>query len=554
MHKGNNPLKPGSTIWQTNTNLPPKNMKNVVYIIVDDLRPEFAVAYKQKRAITPSFDRLAKEGLVFTRAYCQIAVCAPSRSSFMSGLRPDIISIFNFNNHIREPDQPSIITTPEQFTKAGINTLGGGKTFHINLPPDWDTRKSWTTEIQPYYPFWEYRHSSDFAECPNKASACAINGSLDQIYDYRLASHTIQTIRTVHSLGKPFFVMAGFRRPHRDFLVHSKYWNMYDEKNINTAIHNHRDPSQPEMAFHHAGVTLPNGTTVPGNADQTWPVDIQKWFIKGYLSAVTQTDAQVGRILDVLDELELTDNTLVVLHADHGWQLGEHGLWDKQTEFELATRVPLIIRAPWKKNSVGQRTDSFTELVDMHPTVASLSGLPPSLPTHIDPSIRLEQAVGIDLSPLFDNPKASLKNASFSQFPNCGEVGQECMACTGPKSWRNQIKAMGYSIRTDQWRYTVYLPFNTTYFVGDFSKTPLASELYDHRGNASVVYDFDADGECKNVISDPQFNNVVQDLHSKLQKQYSYPDAWLKSRHAFMVQHEKTFCVQQGWASCQNQL
>lgn len=230
MHKGNNPLAPGQEIWETNTHVVPTSVKNVVYIIVDDLRPEFSMAYKQHRAITPSFDRLAKEGLVFTRAYCQIAVCAPSRNSFMSGLRPDITSIFNFNNHIREPDQPNIITLPEQFTRVGINTLGGGKTFHYNLPPDWDQRKSWTTEIQPYYPFWEYTTSSDFAVCPNHASACAINGSLDQLYDYRLATHTIQTIHTVHSLGKPFFVMAGFRRPHRDFLVHSKYWNMYDEK------------------------------------------------------------------------------------------------------------------------------------------------------------------------------------------------------------------------------------------------------------------------------------------------------------------------------------
>merc|ERR1719273_2203497 len=178
----------------------------------------------------------------------------------------------------------------------------------------------------------------------------------------------------------------------------------------------------------------------------------------------------------------------------------------------------------------------------MHPTVASLSGIPFTLPTNIDKRIRHEQAVGMNLSPLFDDPTISLKNESFSQFPNCGEPGTECMACTGPKSWRNQIKAMGYSIRTDQWRYTTYIPFNTTYHVGDFSATPLASELYDHRGNASVVYDFNMDGENVNVISNPKFKTIIEDLHESLRQQYSYSNEWLEARHQTMIKQDHTYC------------
>lgn len=275
---------------------------------------------------------------------------------------------------------------------------------------------------------------------------------MEQFYDYRLATHTIETLKTVSEIDAPWFVMAGFRRPHRDFFVHQQYWDLYpDQSKMHVALHNKRDPSQPEVAFHAAGCTLPNGTTVPGDADHPWPVEVQQWFRTGYYAAVSQTDAQVGRVLDALDDLNLTDSTIVVMHADHGWQLGEHGLWDKQTEFELATRVPLLIKAPHKKASVGQHTASLTELVDLHPTLQSLAGVPtPQTPTPLPPSL----PQGTDLSPLFDNPAASLKNYTMSQFPNCGIPGKECVACTGPRSFRTSIQAMGYSIRTDKWRYT----------------------------------------------------------------------------------------------------
>eukprot|EP01052_Picozoa_sp_SAG31_P027559 SAG31_NODE_2589_length_5427_cov_3.886449_1_plen_362_part_10 len=355
---------------------------------------------------------------------------------------------------------------------------------HYNLPPYWDdvTGKSgsWSTRLQPYYPFWEFVGSSDFAYCPiegvpqhwpeggfltgqagDSASYCVVNGSVsEQIYDYRLATHTIATLQLAKREGKPFFVMAGFRRPHRDFLVHQQYWDMYPPAtDIATAKYPVRSASQPLIAFHPAGFKLPNGTSYPGNPDLAWPVEIQQIARKAYYTAITQTDAQVGRVLDELDSLGYEQSTIVVVSADHGWQLGEHGLWDKQTEFELATRVPLLIKVPWAAPSVGKRFDHFVELVDLHATLADLAGLPATPPTALPESVMVKQSVSFAI--IFTQPSLPFKNASFSQWPVCTKVANaSCMACTGPQSSRAVLDSMGYSIRTDEWRLTIWLPSN----------------------------------------------------------------------------------------------
>eukprot|EP00038_Savillea_parva_P014739 m.11964 g.11964 ORF g.11964 m.11964 type:complete len:712 (+) comp2895_c0_seq1:126-2261(+) len=545
------PDKVGKSVWFTGTHFIPPNAKNVLHLVVDDLRPAMNVAYKQEYMHTPSFDRLANEGLVFLRAYTGIAVCAPSRNSFMSGLRPDVTAIFNFNNHIREPGQPPIVTTPQQFRKAGWNVLGGGKTFHFNVPPYFDglADGSWSCDIQPYYPFYEYVGSSDMAYCPINgtllgggipgASMCVIDGDESQLYDYRLMNHTVNTIARVAAMPQPWYVMAGFRRPHRDWEVHRKYWDLYpDASTFATAKIQTRTESQPLVAFHAAGFTLTNGTGVQGNPDMPWPLSVQQLARKAYASAVTQTDAYVGRVLDALDATGQENKTIVILHSDHGWQLGEHGLWDKQTEFELATRVPLIIKVPWKLPSVGKSTSAFAELVDLHPTIAALAGLAYSPPTQLPDDVKA-QGTGQDLSPVFDNPELTEaqpgKNASYSQWPVCTRnASQMCMACTGPQSSRVVIKAMGYSVRTDTWRYTVWLPLNTTLFVGDFSADPIAVELYDHHN--SSPYNFDIDGEANNLANDPSYAGIQQQLHNLVQAQYTWNPTWL-ARSRLNLQH-----------------
>lgn len=266
----------------------------------------------------------------------------------------------------------------------------------------------------------------------------------------------------------------------------------------------------------------------------------------------------------------------LALVADHGWQLGEHGLWDKQvrprcplqssplpptlqlvhlhphppqTEFELATRVPLIIKVPWKTASIGQRTSAFAELVDLHPTLAALAGLPFTLPTALPPAVAV-RGTGADLSPLFDTPGAAVakpgKNASFSQWPVCTRnASVMCMACTGRESSRVIIKAMGYSVRTDAFRYTVWLPLNTTLFVGDFTATPIAVELYDHRN--SSLYDFDDDGECNNLAGEAEYSGVQAELHGLVERQYTWPTTWLAMSRQTMRNGQLNNDVQNGF-------
>mmetsp|Transcript_30119 Transcript_30119/g.90213 ORF Transcript_30119/g.90213 Transcript_30119/m.90213 type:complete len:714 (-) Transcript_30119:137-2278(-) len=549
------PKGAGAALWTTATKLPPRDAKNVLHFIVDDLRPAMKAAYKQEYMITPAFDRLATEGLVFLRAYTGIAVCAPSRNSFMSGLRPDITGIFNFNNHIREPGQPNIVTMPQQFREAGYTVLGGGKTFHYNVPPYFDDTGvggTWSSEVQAYFPFLEFSGSHDMATCPIAASTlCVIDGDeYSQLYDYRLMNHTIATLQTVAARTAPWYVMAGFRRPHRNWKVHRKYWDLYgDASTFATAKHKTRDPSQPLIAFHPAAITLENGTTYPGDPDHPWPDEVQQIARKGYATAVTQTDAYVGMVMDALDATGQADKTIVLLHADHGWQLGEHGLWDKQTEFELATRVPLIVKVPWKAASAGKRTMAFAELVDLHPTLAALAGLPFTAPTAL-PAAVAAQGTGIDLSPVFDDPALVEaqpgKNASFSQWPVCTRnISKMCMACTGPLSSRVRILTMGYSIRTDTFRYTVWLPLNTTTFTGNFAVDPLAAELYDHRN--SSVYDFDLDGETHNIVDDPRFADVASMLHRLVQRQYTWDEPWLLASREKLVAGQRKFDLNMGF-------
>ena len=207
--------------------------------------------------------------------------------------------------------------------------------------------------------------------------------------------------------------------------------------------------------------------------------------------------------------------------------------------------MPLIIRVPWTETA-GKRTDSLVELVDLYPTLASLAGLPEPMPMQL-PDTMLDQ-LGSDLSPLFKGQKMN-KTATFSQFPNCG-TGQECMACTGPASFRTQIAAMGYSIRTDKFRYTEYVPFNTTYFIGNFSAEPLAKELYDHTSNDDrVVFDFDNDGEVVNHADDPKYKDVQDELRAQLVEHYSYPMNWLESKYKQRVKGQNAYAHSSGWVS-----
>ena len=258
--------------------------------------------------------------------------CPVPTGTGRSGIRPDASAIFNFANHIRDPGQPNIISLPQQFRAYNYTVLGGGKTFHYDHPPYFDDtgpHGSWSSEVAPYFPFREYGGSIDTTPCPLPAGyvenpaklepqACGLDLPLEQFYDVRLANHTVQTLRLASSIDQPFFVMAGFRRPHRVFRVQKRFWDMYpDPSTIAVAKIQTRDPSQPEIAFHHGDFTLANGSYYPGNADLPWPTVVQQIARKGYYAAVSQTDFCVGMVLDELDRLALAATTVVVIHSDH---------------------------------------------------------------------------------------------------------------------------------------------------------------------------------------------------------------------------------------------
>ena len=311
---------------------------NVLYFIVDDLRPEFMAAYGQSQMLTPNVDKLAQSGTVFVNAHCQQAVCGPSRASFMTGRRPHHTMVFdnsaNFRtNSARDANGPgsSWVTCPGHFKRSNFTTLGGGKTFHPNHPKDWDGNKSWSSDM-PYYPFDYYKQNAAYkGPCPGVGGPvgggaskidtwCALDEPDENFYDFGLANNTIERLRYAAPLykkqGKPFFIQSGFARPHAPWRVPQKVWNLYNTSDIKLAQHKLPPQNMPGIAWKQDGFyNASNGHIFQPQI--TSPID--DWLARNmrhaYYASVTWTDSQIGRVLDELDALGLADSTIVVLHG-----------------------------------------------------------------------------------------------------------------------------------------------------------------------------------------------------------------------------------------------
>lgn len=494
--------------------------KNVLFIPVDDLRPELFEAYNQQYMYTPNLDKLARESFVFQRAYCQHAVCIPSRNSFMTGRRPDTTQVWSgIGNHDFRQTGPNWITLPQHFKENGFTTLGGGKTFHPGSPPDWDEPKSWSQD-QPYFAF-------KGVHCPKLKNGAGVSGEvtgsdtwcpLDEKeypdsfhYDWKLANHTLETLKFVNKKGNPWFVAAGFRRPHVPWMMPKRYWDMYNATQIPSVLHRKRPVNSPDLAYHNQGVFLNNNGTKYLPMPHPFPVEIQQDVRHAYMASISWVDSQIGRVLQALDTMGLTNDTLVVLFGDHGYQLGEHDSWHKQTNWELAARVPLIIRAPWKQASLGKSSYALVELVDLYRTIADLVGAP-------KPGDGVE---GTSFAALFDNPNlgsyeaAMVTNksaAAFSQYPRCPR-SMTAQWDNNTCSKSSKMVYMGYSMRTPEWRYTAWMPWDMTSRRALWNKEPYAVELYDHSGPAAVENDFNQ-SEVANVAQDHP--DIVDELHQQL--------------------------------------
>jgi iduronate 2-sulfatase len=408
---------------------------NVLFIGVDDLRPELG-CYGAKHIQSPNIDRLAARGLLFERAYCQVAVCNPSRNSLLSGCRADTTRILNNQTFLRQT-MPSVLTLPQHFKNHGYTTLSLGKIFHHSEREPGDDPQSWSEPAwyhgEPHR-HWFTTESLDYVkrlralpkeQQPKQLRAAPFEAAPqpDDVYpDGQTALKAIETLRRLKTAGKPFFLGVGFIKPHLPFTCPQKYWDLYPADTVRLATNGFRPQGAPEPAFHD-NYELRSYGTVPPAGDV--PREMALNLIRGYRACVSFLDAQVGRVLDELDRLGLRENTLVVFWGDHGYHLGENGLWTKMTNFERGTRVPLIVSAP-RQATAGRRTRALVELVDLYPTLAQSCGL--GLPAHLE---------GTSFAPLLQEPDRPWKNAVFSQYLRPGKP-----------------PVLGRSLRTDRWRYT----------------------------------------------------------------------------------------------------
>jgi arylsulfatase A-like enzyme len=449
---------------------------NVLFIAVDDLKPALG-CYGDPAARTPHIDRLAKQGTVFLRAYCQQAVCSPSRSSLLTGRRPDSTGVHDLVTHFRTK-LPNVVTLPQHFKNHGYYVHGIGKIYHggYDDPPSWSVPweaskgKAWGPEglrLQTQAKTDAKAAGRDPAKFRGPAWEHA---DVDDTYltDGWTARRAVEVLKSRKDSKQPFFLAVGFVKPHLPFVSPKKYGDAIRNEVLPVAVRTPIDGA-PTYAPQNGGELR-----VYHSIPKTGPIDAKTAasLVHAYYAAASYMDAQVGILLDALEEFGLAKNTVIVLWGDHGWHLGDHGMWCKHTNYEQATRVPLIVSAP---NQKARRTSSnrLVELVDLYPTLVEACGLP-----------RPDGLEGSSFVPLLDHPHRTWKTAAFSQYPRGGKgIG----------------RLMGYSMRTSRYRYIEWRNRNT-------------GEVIDHE-----LYDYETDPhENRNLAKDPSNSATVKELEQLL--------------------------------------
>ncbi len=455
---------------------------NVLLIVVDDLRPELGCYGKPVQST--HIDRLAREGTLFERAYVQCALCMPSRASVLTGRRPDTTGVVDFSVRLRDV-LGDVVTLPQHFKNNGYHAAAFGKVFHRDDPVSWSEplwqsdRARYHTEYGKQVVAWtreDYRRLTYVWDLGDGITKTKAPGGLpweapdvpdNALRDGHIADAAITRMKELKE--KPFFLAVGFHKPHLPFVAPKKYFDLYDRDKIALASNPFPPRGAPRFATYNFN-DLRHYYGIPdvGPVSEEQARDLKH----AYYACVSFTDAQVGRLLKCLDSLRLRENTIVVLWGDHGWQLGEHGMWDKHSNFETSTHAPLIVRTPGQKPG---RTRALVEFVDIYPTLCELCGLP-----------RDDGLEGRSLVPLIRNPDRPWKSAAFSQYqrviPGYGKVA----------------RGMGYSMRTDRYRFTQWLVPGTKF---------RAYELYDHRSDPD---------ENVNLAGAPDHKQLVSELKKKL--------------------------------------
>jgi uncharacterized sulfatase len=441
---------------------------NVLFIAVDDMNNDLG-CYGHPLVKSPNIDRLAARGVRFERAYCQFPLCSPSRSSLFTGLRPDTTRVFDLQYHFRQ-GLPDVVTLPQMFMKNGYYVARVGKMYHYGNPGDigtsgLDDRVSWMEHLNPagrdktalepdimnYTPGRGLGSSMAFLADPT--------GTDLEHTDGKVAAQTIQLLE--QHKNEPFFIGAGFYKPHCPWITPKKYFDLYRMEEISLPpITTNTPHDYPALALASTKPWPYNGVTH----------DHARECKRAYYAAISFVDAQIGRLLDAVDRLGLRDNTIIVFWSDHGYHLGEHGLWFKQSCFEEAARLPLIISVPGLKTA-GQASPRLAELVDLYPTLADLAGLTPP------PGLQ-----GVSLRPLLLNPAAEWHQPAFTQV--------------------QRSEAPGHSVRTDRWRYT------------QWDRGAKGEELYDQENDPQ---------ELHNLAALDKYASTVAEMKALLQQAHSVP-------------------------------
>ncbi len=431
---------------------------NVIMVVIDDLRTELG-CYGVDAMHSPSIDRFAKKGMLFNHAYAQYPVCNPSRSSFLSGLRPDEVGIISNTVPLRRV-QPNLVTLPQLFRENGYFTAGIGKIFHLSVDHA-DERALFVDPLS-----WDYffdaldgttktgRQGAGRNLTNGKIPWATWKAAAGDDADQPDGINNLEVLKVLEdNHERPFFIGYGIHKPHDPFIAPKKYFEFYPEGRTQLA-------EEPEGRSKRIKMAIPNDRIFAEFTDQE-----RREFKRAYQAGVSFADAQVGKLMDRLDQLELWDSTIVIIMGDHGYHLGEHDWWNKVTVFEDGARAPMLIWVP-DALGMGKPTDSLMEFIDLYPTLVDYAGLAPP-----------HKLSGASLRPVLEDPNVSVKEAAYTQVTR------------GPK-------VMGRSVRTRRWRYT------------EWGEGKHGVELYDHSKDSGEYYNLSANPEYAHVVS--QMKQLLQ--------------------------------------------
>lgn len=465
---------------------------NVLMILVDDLKPTMG-CYGDSLAVTPNMDRLASRGIQFDLAYCNQAVCAPSRFTLMLGSHSTSTGLYGLGSQLRQII-PDAITLPQYFASHGYRTESLGKVFHIGHGNQGDPASFMVPHFHDKVIEYLDPQSTDGGKL-TREEAYFTNQKLGQIRslprgaayespnvpdtdyaDGRVAVETVDRLRNAKNRreneGTPFFIVAGFARPHLPFSAPQKYWDLYQPEDLPMPVYEDLPIGAPEVAGKRGG-EITNYKPVPVDPDSEFSQELKQNLIHGYYASMSYVDAQIGKVLDALDRFGLAEDTIVVLWGDHGFHLGDLGIWTKHTNYEQANRIPMIFAVPDLGNQ-GVSTKQLAESVDIFPTLVELAGLPrPEVPQPID---------GLSLVPVLEDPGVRIRDHAYHAYPR---------------------RKLGRSIRTERYRLVQWLGEDQSLDQAEY-------ELYDYRSDPR---------ESRNLAIDHP--EIVEELNQILSK---YPD------------------------------